>query len=94
MTTRATRSPEGSDGRSAIPGRGLSCTTKRSDVVQDMELVLSLALVPPMIMLEGVSIFSLVSKGLSLDGYISKILLYQFQCSPSLARDCHATRLV
>ena len=40
MTTRATRSPEGSDGRSAIPRRGPSCTTKGSNVVQDRELII------------------------------------------------------
>ena len=38
MTTRATRSSQSSDGRSAIPRRGLSCTTKGSNVVQDREL--------------------------------------------------------
>ena len=73
MTTRATRSSQSSNGRSAIPGRGLSCTTKRSNVVQDKELVLSLALVPPMIMLERVSIFSFVTKGLSYYRYFSLI---------------------
>ena len=40
MTTRATRSSQSSDGRSAIQRRGLSCTTKGSNVVQDRELII------------------------------------------------------
>ena len=40
MKTRATRSTKSSDGRSAIPRRGLSCTTKGTNVVQDRDLII------------------------------------------------------
>ena len=40
MTTRATRSSQGSDGRSAIPRKEPSCTTKGAYVVQDRELII------------------------------------------------------
>ena len=40
MTTRATRSSQSRDGRSAIPRMELSCTTKGSNVVQDRELII------------------------------------------------------
>ena len=40
MTTRAIRSFQSSDGRSAIPRKEPSCTTKGTCVVQDRELII------------------------------------------------------
>ena len=40
MTTKVSRSSQSSDGRSAIPGRGPSCTTKGTNVVQDRDLII------------------------------------------------------
>ena len=40
MTTRVSRSSQSSDERSAIPRRGLSCTTKGTNVVQDRDLII------------------------------------------------------
>ena len=40
MTIRASRSSRRSEGRSTIPRKQLSCTTKGADVVQDRVLII------------------------------------------------------
>ena len=65
MTMRASRSSQSSDGRSAIPRRELSCTTKGIYIVQDEELIIFRRRSLKVSYIEGVERSSFADRNLS-----------------------------